>query len=86
MNEEEKRLEVVRFNNEHLYCNKEDVDFLLGLLDEEKKKNKEAVEMLERHINHCEGEAAGSMNNEVCHIALKFDKHLLQVLKGETNE
>lgn len=128
--EENKRLEVVRFNNENLYCNKDDVDFLLGLLDEERRKNsihikhieyldkkvanqrqrlrtginyrklnveemcktfdlvkksdvEKGIDMLEKHIEHCEQEAAGSLNNEVCHIALKFDKHLLQVLKGE---
>lgn len=131
--EEEKRLEVVRFNNENLYCNKDDVDFLLGLLEEERRKNKvhiehienldkkvanqrqrlrtginykrlnveelcktfglvkksdveEGISMLEEHIRHCEQEAASSMNNEICHIALKFDKHLLRVLKGESNE
>ena len=60
------------------------------VVDELEKENKElkektnkAINMLEKHIQYCEQEAKGSLNNEVCNIALRFDKHLLQVLKGE---
>ncbi len=48
-----------------------------------KEKTDKAINMLEKHIQYCEQEAKGSLNNEVCNIALRFDKHLLQVLKGE---
>lgn len=58
---------------------------LLDLYNKEKEKNKKAVEMLQEHIKFCEQEARGSLNNEICHIALKFDKHLLQELLEERN-
>ena len=58
---------------------------LLDLYNKEKEKNKKAIEMLQEHIKHCEQEAKGSLNNEICYIALKFDKHLLQELLEERN-
>lgn len=56
---------------------------ILKLYQKEKEKNVKAIEMLQKHIKHCEQEAKGSLNNEICHIALKFDKHLLQELLEE---
>lgn len=49
MSEEEKKaLELIKINNKHRYCDKDDVDFLLNLiekqqkeLEQEKEKNKE---------------------------------------------
>ena len=35
---------------------------------------------LEEHIKHCEQEAKGSLNNEICNISLKFDKGLLEII------
>lgn len=63
----------------------ERVQGLLDLYNKEKEKNIKAIEMLQEHIKHCEQEAKGSLNNEICHIALKFDKHLLQQLLEERN-
>ena len=59
------------------------VNGLLELYNKEKEKNKKAIEMLQEHIKHCEQEAKGSLNNEICHIALKFDKHILQEILQE---
>lgn len=42
----------------------------------------ETIHRMEEHIKHCELEAAGSLHNEKCHIALKFDKHILSILRG----
>lgn len=52
-------------------------------LKKEKEKNKEVKEKLEKHIKFCEQEAKGSLNNEICHIALKFDKSLLDIINKE---
>ena len=52
-------------------------------VEELKEKTNKAISMLEKHIQYCEQETKGSLNNKVCNIALRFDKHLLQVLKGE---
>lgn len=38
---------------------------------------------LEEHIKHCEQEAKGSLNNDICHISLKFDKELLKIITEE---
>ena len=59
------------------------VENLIQENKELKEKTNKAINMLEKHIQYCEQEAKGSLNNEVCNIALRFDKHLLQVLKGE---
>ena len=76
------------YDQEEIESAKEQLKFTEGLLDlynKEKEKNKKAVEMLQEHIKHCEQEAKGSLNNEICHISLKFDKHLLQELLEERN-
>lgn len=68
------------------FISKTEIDEIQGLLDlynKQKEKNKKAIDILNKHIQHCKQEAEGSLNNEVCNIALKFDKHLLQLLKGE---
>lgn len=57
---------------------------LLDLYQKEKEKNKKAIEMLQEQIKFCEQEAKGSLNNEICHRALYFDKHLLQELLEES--
>lgn len=70
------------------FVSKEYYEALQGLLDlyqKEKQKNTKAIEMLQEHIKHCEQEAKGSLNNKICHIALKFDKHLLKELLEERN-
>lgn len=59
---------------------------LYNLYNKEKEKNKKAIEMLQEEIRFCEQEAKGHLNNEICHIALRFDKHLLQELLEGENE
>lgn len=56
---------------------------LIARNKELEEKNKKVIEMLQEHIKHCEQEVKGSLNNEICHIALNFDKHLLQELLQE---
>lgn len=62
---------------------KDRIEYWQNKYFEEKEKNKKAIEMLQEHIRHCEQEAKGSLNNEICHIALEFDKHILQELLEE---
>ena len=52
-------------------------------LEKEKEKNKKLENELEKHIKFCEQEAKGSLHNEICHISLKFNKKLLNILKEE---
>lgn len=52
-------------------------------LEKEKEKNKKIEKELEKHIKFCEQEAEGSLNNEICHIALKFNKGLLDIINEE---
>lgn len=33
---------------------------------------------LQKHINFCEQESRGHLENKVCHISLKFEKNLLE--------
>lgn len=58
-------------------------EYLLSELEKEKKKNKKIEKELEKHIKFCEQEAEGSLNNEICHISLNFNKKLLNILNGE---
>ncbi len=51
--------------------------------EKEKEKNKKIENELEKHIKFCEQEAEGSLNNEICHIALKFNKGLLDIINEE---
>ena len=48
-----------------------------------KEKIQKCIEELEKHIAHCEMEAAHSLHNEICHISLKFDKRILAILKDD---
>ena len=50
--------------------------------EKEKEKNDNVKEKLEKHINFCEQEAKGSLNNEICKISLRFDKNLLDIING----
>lgn len=52
-------------------------------LEKEKEKNKKIENELEKYIKFCEQEAEGSLNNEICHIALKFNKGLLDIINEE---
>jgi hypothetical protein len=48
MNKEEKeKVENIKWNNEHKYCNKDDVDFLLNLIQKQEKIIDRATEVLE---------------------------------------
>ena len=39
MSEEEKKaLELIKINNKHRYCDKDDVDFLLNLIEKQQKE------------------------------------------------
>jgi len=45
MNKEEKeKVEKIKWNNEHEYCNKDDVDFLLNLIQKQEKEIKNLKE------------------------------------------
>ena len=59
------------------------LDIANAKLVEEKEKNKKIKNELEKHIKFCEQEAEGSLNNEICNISLRFNKKLLNILKGE---
>ena len=61
----------------------EAIKTLLTAYEKEKEKNKELENELEKHIKFCEQEAKGSLHNEICHISLKFNKKLLNILKEE---
>ena len=52
-------------------------------LEKEKEKNKKIENELEKHIKFCEQESEGSLNNEICHISLKFNKKLLDIINEE---
>ena len=59
------------------------VETLLTAYEKEKEKNKKIEKELQKHIKFCEQEAEGSLHNEICHISLKFNKKLLNILKKE---
>ena len=59
------------------------IKVLLTAYEKEKEKNKKLEKELEKHIKFCEQEAEGSLNNKICHISLKFNKKLLNILKEE---
>ena len=69
--------------NKLSYKENKSIETLLTAYEKEKEKNKELKEKLEKHIKFCEQEAKGSLNNEICHIALKFDKSLLDIINKE---
>ena len=52
-------------------------------LDKKDKIINEITNKLKEHIKFCEQEANGSLNNEICHISLKFNKSLLDILESE---
>ena len=52
-------------------------------LEKEKEKNNKIEKELEKHIEFCEQEAEGSLNNEICHISLRFNKRLLDIINEE---
>lgn len=47
---------------------------------------KELENKLEEHIKFCEQEAIGHIENNVCHISLKFEKRLLEEIKKVEEE
>lgn len=56
---------------------------IITAYEKEKEKNKKIEKELEKHIKFCEQEAEGSLNNEICHITLKFNKGLLDIINEE---
>lgn len=80
MSEEEKqaieKLEIEGTENNYL-----EVRIVLNLIDKLENKLNTLENKLEKHIKFCEQEASGSLHNEICHIALKFDKSLLNIIK-----
>ena len=62
---------------------KSNIDYWKNLYFKEKEKNKKLKNELEKHIKFCEEEAKGSLHNKICHISLKFNKKLLNILKEE---
>ena len=51
-------------------------------LDKKDKIINEMKNKLNEHIKFCEQEVNGSLNNEICHISLKFDKSLLDIIES----
>lgn len=82
-----KRIYVTEFNTSSIYDNVPNVNLAIEILltayEKEKEKNKKIEKELEKHIKFCEQESEGSLNNEICHISLKFNKRLLNILKEE---
>ena len=64
----------------------EAIEALLTAYEKEKEKNKKIENELEKHIKFCEQEAEGSLNNEICHMSLKFNKRLLDIFRDEEFE
>ena len=56
-------------------------NIILDLYTKEKEKNGKAIGMLKEEIKHCENENAEMYDK--CHIQLKFNKHLLDILEEE---
>lgn len=61
------------------YVPKKIVDKQENMIDEIKSK-------LEEHIQHCKQEAKGNIHNEICHISLKFDERLLNIIENKAEE
>ena len=82
-----KRIYVTEFNTSSIYDNVPNVNLaietLLTAYEKGKEKNKKIENELEKHIKFCEQEAEGSLNNEICHISLKFNKRLLDIINEE---
>lgn len=65
-----------RFEELRLYENA--IDTALEELDKKDKVIEEIKSKLQKHINFCEQESRGHLENKVCHISLKFEKNLLE--------
>lgn len=81
-----------KFNTSILY-NIENTKIILNLIlklqadiEIKDKVIKELENKLEEHIKFCEQEAIGHIENNVCHISLKFEKRLLEEIKKVEEE
>ena len=77
------RMNVLQLETRWTEKTAEAIETLLTAYEKEKEKNKKIEKELEKHIKFCEQEAEGSLNNEICHISLNFNKKLLNILNGE---
>lgn len=77
------RLQDIPLMEGEVKAYKDRVNELKIELEKEKEKNKKIENELEKHIKFCEQEAKSSLNNEICHIALKFNKGLLDIINEE---
>lgn len=81
-----------RFNLEQEIKREQTLLNLIDKLQKENQKKDKVIEeiknKLEEHIKFCEQEAKGHLENNVCHISLKFDKSLLEIIEkvDEDNE
>lgn len=48
---EEERLEQIKVNNKHSYCDKNDVDFLLNLIEKQNKKLEEKEKLYKKALS-----------------------------------
>lgn len=55
-------------------------------LDKKDKVIEEIKSKLQKHINFCEQESRGHLENKVCHISLKFEKNLLEEVEKVEEE
>lgn len=63
-----------------------DIKVVLNLIKKQSKVIDELKNKLEKHIKFCEQESSGHINNNVCHISLKFDKSLLEIINRKVEE
>ena len=79
----------------NLYVNINDLKIILNLISKlqadieiKDKVIEEIKSKLQKHINFCEQESRGHLENKVCHISLKFEKNLLEEVEkvGGENE
>lgn len=62
------------------------IETVLKHLTKQEKMIDEIKSKLEEHIQHCKQEARGSLHNEICHISLKFDETLLNIIENKAEE
>lgn len=81
MNEKEKAtLEFIKINNKHRYCDKNDVDFLLNLIEKQQKELDNLKEIEKSHK-----EENGKLREEIIRLdnVLKAKKQEIAYLKSQ---
>lgn len=84
----QKKTPFILWGDKTPYNKSNQIQTVLNLIERQQKEIEEMRRELERHIKFCEQESKGHINNEVCHISLKFNKKLLEIInrKVENDE